>query len=228
MNTLLHRSARFLAGLAPCALCRRRAARQEGICSACSTRLWERLEPRVSERGGVALLSLGRFDGPIRTVVHEIKFGGRVRLAVAAGRHLGSAIRQAGWPVARVVPVPLHPGRRRERGFNQAHGIARGVGQILDSPPWRGVARVRATGRQARVVGPARRRNVEGAFVSKPLPPLPVVLIDDVWTTGATARACRKVLLDAGAREVRVAVIACARGRSVRAQPIDRETSRSG
>lgn len=208
MDTLARRASLLLSGLAPCALCRLQAAGPDGTCSACSARLWHRLEPHVVHREPVPVLALGPFEGPLRTVVHEVKFGGRIRLAVAAGRRLGGAIRQQGWPVARVVPVPLHAARRRERGFNQADGIARGVAGTFRLRPWRGIVRVRATGRQARTARRGRRRNVEGAFVAKRMPSLPVVLVDDVWTTGATARACRAALLEAGAREVRVAVIA--------------------
>lgn len=151
---------------------------------------------------------LAPFDGAVRSLVHAVKFGGRPRLAVWAGRRLGNAIADARWPVARVVPVPLHPARRRERGFDQAERIARGASQVLRRPCWSGLSRQRPTGRQARAGALARRRNVGGAFRSAPLAPLPIVLVDDVWTTGTTARACRRALLVAGAREVRIAVLA--------------------
>ncbi|MDR9391159.1 MAG: hypothetical protein RI554_03935, partial [Trueperaceae bacterium] len=102
----------------------------------------------------------------------------------------------------------LHPRRRRARGYDQADRLASAVATALARPRWRGLRRIRATERQARTRGAARDANVAGAFAAARLPPLPLLLIDDVWTTGATARAARDALLAAGAREVRVAVVA--------------------
>lgn len=209
---------RWLAGLAPCAVCADRAAGPDGICRTCTTLLWDGSARDEERLGSVALIHLGSFDGALRSVVHEIKFAGRARLAVVAGEHLGAAVAERGWPVARVVPVPLHPRRRRERGFDQADLIARGVSRVLGAPLWRGLSRGRATGRQARSSVEDRRRNVAGAFEARSLPRLPLVLVDDVWTTGATARACRTALIEAGAAEVRVAVLARS-GRSGTAAP---------
>jgi len=101
------------------------------------------------------------------------------------------------------VPVPLHPSRRRERGFNQAEDLARHVGL----PAVAALRRVRRTPAQADLPAAKRHGNVKGAFalnrqgdgVSNKV----VVLIDDVSTTGATLDACAHVLKQAGAREVR-------------------------
>lgn len=199
--------ASLLASLAPCAACGRSAAGPDGLCRTCRSGL--PMAARWASEGAdrLPVVWLARFDGRWRDVVHAIKFGGRPRLAVALGGQLGRAVAELRWPVARVVPVPLHRSRRRRRGFDQAERLARGVADALGRPLWRGARRVQATRRQARAGALRRRANVRGAFVASPVPPLPLLLVDDVWTSGATTRACRAALLQAGAREVRVAVL---------------------
>lgn len=103
-----------------------------------------------------------------------------------------------------VVPVPLHPRRERERGFNQAEDLARQLG--LPVAPL--LRRERFTKSQIELAAEDRLRNVEGAFslrLPSPDSPLPavIVLVDDVATTGATIEACAKMLKRGGVREVR-------------------------
>lgn len=101
------------------------------------------------------------------------------------------------------VPVPLHPSRRRERGFNQAEDLARHVGL----PMVVALRRVRRTASQADLPAARRHGNVRGAFAlrrkSQSISGKIVVLIDDVSTTGATLDACAMALKEAGVREVR-------------------------
>jgi len=101
------------------------------------------------------------------------------------------------------VPVPLHPSRRRERGFNQAEDLARHVGL----PVVRALRRLRRTASQAELPAAQRHGNVKDAFAVRSqggrLLGQVVVLVDDVSTTGATLDACARALKDGGAREVR-------------------------
>jgi ComF family protein len=158
--------------------------------------------------------SLGPFEGSLRILVHELKYRGRRRIA---GRVAKLLLRE---PSARglltggavLVPVPLHPRRRRERGFNQAELLAAalGRGSGLRVAPGTLVRR-KETLPQAGLSSAARRRNVQGAFAVRGRARLvgrPVVLVDDVMTTGATARAAARALREAGASEVRLVTIA--------------------
>jgi ComF family protein len=111
-----------------------------------------------------------------------------------------------------LVPVPLHPHRRAERGYNQAELLARAIATRSTAPLATGLlTRRRDTPRQTGLPAAQRRRNVSGAFVvTRPerVRGRVLVLVDDVCTTGATLRACAEALRQAGASEVRVLTLA--------------------
>jgi ComF family protein len=151
--------------------------------------------------------AVGAYDGALRAIVHALKYEGRRSLA----KPLAGLMRIRGADILAgadcVVPVPLHPSRRRERGFNQAADLARHLGV----PVRRLLRRQRATATQASLPAARRHRNVHGAFAVAPswqgpqsgLEGAIVVLVDDVSTTGATLDACARVLKAAGVWEVR-------------------------
>ena len=147
--------------------------------------------------------AIGAYDGALRAIVHALKYDGRRSLA----RPLGQLMRERGAEMlagaACAVPVPLHPSRRRHRGFNQAADLARHVGL----PVIPALQRVRATATQTGLPAGRRHRNVRDAFaVTRAAAPLAgsiVVLIDDVSTTGATLEACARPLKEMGILEVR-------------------------
>lgn len=146
--------------------------------------------------------AIGDYDGPLRAILHALKYDGRRSLATPLGRLMteSGANILAGADV--VVPVPLHRSRKRARGFNQAAEIAR----HLPLPVADALKRTRATVSQTDLPADARHANVRNAFaVRRRINVIGrvVVLVDDVSTTGATLDACARVLLDAGAREVR-------------------------
>ena len=157
----------------------------------------------------------GRYEGMLRDIIHAFKYDSRSSL----GDELSALMRRAGAEVLDgadcAVPVPLHPWRRLRRGFNQAELLARGLGIPVVHALWR----TRLTTPQSRLHGAARRDNVSRAFAISPrmwperrhrrwLDGKCVVLVDDVWTTGATLCACAEVLLVGGVREVRALTLA--------------------
>ncbi|MCC7125954.1 MAG: ComF family protein [Acidobacteria bacterium] len=147
--------------------------------------------------------AIGPHEGPLRVIVQALKYDGRRSVAA----RLSMLMRDAGRPLLAaadvVVPVPLHRRRAWTRGFNQADLLARGLGR----PVARLLRRQRSTAPQVSLPADARRQNVDGAFALVRWPPPRVrdrriLLVDDVFTTGATLEACARVLHEAGAREV--------------------------
>ena len=111
--------------------------------------------------------------------------------------------------ICAVVPVPLHPARLRERGFNQAELLAGPVAKALGVPCLQAAMRRLGIEAQAGLHADARRHNVVGAFVPGPERVWgKVLLVDDVFSTGATAGACARALLAAGADQVIVLTLA--------------------
>ena len=140
-----------------------------------------------------------------RTVQH-LKYRGARELAAPLAELLSAHYPFGGEVI--VVPVPLHLSRLRARGYNQALLLARGLARRRGLPlAPRLLERTRATSEHAALGAAARRANVRGAFRVRPgctLARETVVLIDDVFTTGATASACAEALRAAGARTVHV------------------------
>jgi ComF family protein len=159
--------------------------------------------------------AVGAYDGALRAIVHALKYEGRRSLA----RPLGRLMRVRGADMlagaACAVPVPLHPSRRRHRGFNQAADLARQMG----IPVVAALRRVRATPTQTELPASRRHRNVRDAFAATraagALAGAVVVVIDDVSTTGATLDACALTLKRAGIAEVRALTAARVVGRLI-------------
>jgi ComF family protein len=110
-----------------------------------------------------------------------------------------------------VLPVPLHPSRERQRGYNQAALLARQFGQLSGIPVAENViVRVRPTISQMTLDAEARRRNVMGAFqcIDRQIEEGHLLLVDDVCTTGSTLDACACALYEAGAASVQALTLA--------------------
>ena len=144
------------------------------------------------------------YEGAVRRTLQRLKYGGAARLAEplaeAAGPFLRALLGQIG-PVT-VVPVPLHPVRQRERGYNQAALLARVLAASAGSPAIELLIRERATRKQHQLDRAARLRNLTGAFAVRGRAPPAVVLVDDIMTTSATLEACASVLHGSGAERV--------------------------
>jgi ComF family protein len=163
----------------------------------------------------------GLYTGTMRSLLHLLKYDGLEPVATKLGALLAEQVAAIpGLPERMlVVPVPLYEGKRRERGFNQSDLLARVCCDAMRRlrPAWQGelasrtLVRQHATPSQAGLTLHERRQNLRGVFsVPKPekLQGRDVLLIDDIYTTGATARACSLVLKKAGAASVWVATVA--------------------
>lgn len=173
---------------------------ENGLCLLCATGI-NRFE---------GAHAYGVYDGELRALIHLFKYQRVESLAQPLGRLLLRALPlDAAYDA--IVPVPLHWRRRFSRGFNQAHLLARVLSKSLGVHIRAALRRSRSTPAQSSLTGIARRRNVRGAFQSRSsvnLAGASVLLVDDVFTTGATANACAKELKAAGARRVTVATVA--------------------
>ncbi|WP_266170843.1 ComF family protein [Dyella subtropica] len=156
-----------------------------------------------------------RYGWPLDRLESRFKFG----TDLAAGRTLATLWQREPMPVERpdlILPIPLHRGRLRQRGYNQALELARPLAAVLRIP-LRGDAlgRKRDTAAQTELDRVARRRNVRGAFEVREGMALPahVALLDDVMTTGATLAECTRQLKRAGVQRVDVWALARAPGR---------------
>lgn len=154
------------------------------------------------------------FQSPLREAIHQFKYRRIRRMAEPLGALLAShaALHQPGALV--VLAIPLHSARQNERGFNQAEALARVVAQNLRLPFINeGLVRIRATEQQAMMLNArARSDNMRGAFCwNGAAPPDKVLLVDDVYTTGATMAACADALRAAGTTEVHAAALARSR-----------------
>ncbi|MCL2350757.1 MAG: ComF family protein [Defluviitaleaceae bacterium] len=112
-----------------------------------------------------------------------------------------------------LLPVPLHKKRIKERGFNQARQLATELGRAMNIPAYDGLVRTKDTVRQYELDQKERESNMQDAFALKPdfcVKDARVLLVDDILTTGATARECAKILTNAGASSVELVVFAVA------------------
>lgn len=171
--------------------------------------------------------TMGQYNGPLRTAIHHLKYHGKTALAAPLGRMLAQSLDGPPTPLFAprpdpalpafdaVVPIPLHPARLRQRGFNQAERLAR---VLAEERGWRldttGLRRIRATRTQTLLHSrEARASNVQNAFAAASPTHFwnqSVLLVDDVLTTMATVREAATVVRAAGA--ARICVLAVARG----------------
>jgi ComF family protein len=179
----------------------------------------------------VKAVAYGGYHGELRSLVHLLKYEGMQPVARRLGRLLADSLEAfaSSADVPRqmlVIPVPMHPVKQRQRGFNHAELLARAaMAEMRRRHPQMRLhletsllKRVRVTVSQAGLTTHQRRQNLRGAFFA----PRPgrlagqnVLLVDDIYTTGATARACSRVLMNAGAASVRVATVARAQREGV-------------
>ncbi|MDR2838242.1 MAG: ComF family protein, partial [Azonexus sp.] len=140
-------------------------------------------------------------------LIHALKYGHRTLVARWLGEQMAADLPEGNhW----LIPLPLHPQRLRERGFNQALEIARSLARQRHLPLLVDcLQRTRPTVPQAGLDQSQRQRNVRGAFAcNADLAGRPVILVDDVMTTGATVNECARVLARHGAGPITIVVAA--------------------
>lgn len=181
------------------------------LCAACRRALTAAVQPqRVAQWPQGAAWTLAPYGGVVRRAVKRLKYGGMYALGGLLGRLLGDTLQRldACRPDL-VTAVPLHWRRHWQRGYNQAARIAAGTATVLGVPCRPLLGKCRALPSQVRQGLAQRRRLPADTFrATAAARGRRVLLIDDVWTTGTTATACRMALLAAGAAQVWMAAVA--------------------
>ncbi|WP_421725402.1 ComF family protein [Bauldia sp.] len=219
-----------------CLACQRTTASHGGLCPACwgELRLIEKpfcprlaipfaydLGPEAVSAEAIAdpppfdrMRAVACFDGVARALVHGLKYRDRTELARWIGGWMARSAVEVLAEADVVVPVPLHRWRLWRRRFNQSAVLARELARTATVPfAPAALQRVRATAQQVGLSATERDRNVRGAFRVPPasraeIAGKRVVLVDDVYTTGATTRAATRALIRSGATAVDVVVFA--------------------
>jgi len=142
-----------------------------------------------------------RYEGVGKEIVHALKYRGYRRVVEKLAAPLMLQVLDDSRFDA-VVPVPLHRSRLRKRGFNQAELLARGVAEKINATVSDTLEVVRSTRDQVELSAAQRRANVAGAYSARKTLGGRILLVDDVFTTGATMSACATTLVRAGAGEV--------------------------
>lgn len=146
------------------------------------------------------------YRGLAREAIIQLKYKRIKALAEPLGQLLASYLSSSPLPIDTLAPVPLHPKRVRERGYNQSSLIAKELGRLTDLAVIEGsLVRLRNTAPQVRITGTEQRQlNVRGAFrcEDRSFQSRRVLVVDDVCTTGATLDACALALKEAGAASV--------------------------
>lgn len=193
----------------PAAACRRCALpyptdiTDDHLCATClneKTALFERV------------IAVGVYDGPLKEAIHRFKYRDQINLDHPLADLLASRSTDLS-SVDLILPVPLHRKRLAQRAYNQSALLAQRLGRSLDRPvALRRLIRQRNTPPQQGQSARQRKSNLKNAFsLNAPLQGEHVLLVDDVYTTGATVRECCRTLRKSGAGQITVAVLARAR-----------------
>lgn len=185
-----------------CEVCKKGST--EVLCSECFAQI-SFMRPHL----GIHNVSV--YDGVLRSAIHRFKFKKRKNLADPLGillvKYLSSNPALEVKEIDVIIPVPLHRKRLRERGFNQAELLARVVSKYYEKPVVSALERTKNTKAQFDLPRAERFKNITGAFkVADPkgVYNKRILLLDDIYTTGATIAECSKALRTAGARRVEI------------------------
>lgn len=198
---------------------------EESVCSRCmlefprtqyhldpENALFARLNGRIRLNHAFAFFFF-RKEGRLQQLLHALKYSNHPELGEMLGEVYGEELQQSGFDQKFnvIVPVPLHPTRKRKRGYNQSEEFAKGLTKSLNAPLADALIRTVKTETQTKKTKLNRWQNVSEVFQVNDIHQIQnqhVLLVDDVITTGATIEACCQVLLAQGAATVSVASIA--------------------
>lgn len=168
--------------------------------------------PRRVRVDGCPVLAAFRYREPIGTVIRRFKYQHRPEFARRLARTLAERVSELGTLEPHVlVPVPLHPRRLAERGYNQSALLSNALGRRLGSRvDARALERRTHTRRQVSLSRDEREANLRAQITMSRRLKCGVVLVDDVFTTGATARACFEAMRRAGTEPLAVVTVALA------------------
>jgi ComF family protein len=212
-----------------CAACNHPCVKGEPIiCSACLLQLpytdhhldpqnplYQRLSAIMPVHAAQALLKFSK-DSRVQRLLYALKYGHQPEVGNFLGELYGARLSETKQVIATelIVPVPLHPSRRRKRGYNQSALFAAGLASALSIPyTEKLITRTVKTITQTRKNRLQRWENVQNVFrvnVSHEIAGRNLLLVDDVVTTGATLEACVRALTEAGCGEIRIVCIASA------------------
>lgn len=181
-----------------CVYCGRELPKGEIVCADCAKEE-KALENTDGFAGGI--LYAYRYDGVVRSLMHAFKYNDMPRHAMFIAQRMADFL--AGFEVnADVVTfVPIHARRLKTRGYDQSEMLAYNLGMLMGVPCERLLVREKETKPQYKLSAQQRRSNVRGAFSLSPGAQVAgknILLVDDIFTTGATVGECMKALADAG------------------------------
>jgi ComF family protein len=199
---------------------------EETICSRCMLELprtnyhhdpgnplFKRLHGRIPLNSAFAFF-LFRKGGKVQQLLHSLKYNNHPEIGTVLGEVYGQELFETYHQKFNViVPVPLHPSRKRKRGYNQSEEFARGLSKSLQVPAYDSLIRATVTETQTRKTKLKRWQNVSEVFQIREYDQIKnchVLLVDDVITTGATIEACAQVLLAGGCSAISIGSIAYA------------------
>lgn len=213
----------------PCAFCRRNSKNQRqihGLCPSCyqkiqATRFQNPGEIWQATQKTLPILAWGDYNSTLRQVIFRLKYDKSIRIAYPLGIWLAQAwidLNLKRLPSLVVVPIPLHPDRLQERGFNQAQLIAQHFCRYTHLPlAPQGLIRRQSTVAMHQLSNQQREEMMQNVFAmgSGIKPGQAVLLLDDIYTSGSTIRAAQKTLNRAGIRVYGVVVVSLSRPRTI-------------
>lgn len=191
------------------------------LCATCDQQIQQcaLAKPAAAWQGHLPLFAWGCYEGKLRQAIAALKYHNQPQLAEALGDRMARSWRAH--PISQnlhskpwVVPIPLHAKRAQERGYNQAALLAQAFCRRLQFPlAQQGLHRHRATDAQFGLSPTARRQNLTDAFQlgdhwQRQPPAQPVLLLDDIYTTGATVQAAAQALRDNGIAVIGIIALA--------------------